>query len=253
MSDEKVESPVIEAPVVPEPKPPEIDKESLLSELTKMGVRKPEEIVGMHQASREAGKLANMLGEVRNENAELKRMIQQMQQSTSAGYQSETPGVDLGQLIESKTETAVQRAVQRISQQQIEAQRTIRAEQAKIQNNKWFPAVKDVFEKYISNPNVQDRLMSGESTLTDEYRNVVDAYVDKMMQAQQNALSATQKPKPPHVEQGDSQSVQKVPESDETKKKLRRISEERSKGNLESNKALDMLVKELFPAERFNI
>jgi hypothetical protein len=255
MSDDPkpVESPTIEQPQVTEVKPPEIDKEALVSELTKMGVTKAEELLNMRRASSETGKLANMLGEVRNENAELKRMIQQLQTGSQAGYQEHQP-IDLKQAMRPVVKEVFQEAMVETTQRQMEAMRAQRAEMARIQSNKWFPAVRDVWEKYLNHPTTQDRLLGGETSLTDEYRNVVDAYTSRMLETQTAALQAAQGGiKPPHVEQGNTQSVQNPPASTESVRKLRQISEAQRKGELESNRALDAMVKELFPAELFGL
>jgi len=55
------------------------------------------------------------------------------------------------------------------------------------------------------------------------------------------------------MESGETQS-KPIPAVDvEHNKKVRQITEDRSKGNLDSNKALENLVKEFFPADMFKI
>jgi hypothetical protein len=249
---EKVESPVIEAPVIEAPKVPEIDKEALVSELTKLGVKNPDDLVNMQRASREAGNLANILGQVRNENQELKRMIQSLQQSSQAGYQSsDQPAVDLRQVVRSEVEGVVKG----LTQQQIQAQEALENELADIETDKDFMAVSDVWQKYLNNRNTQSRLRRGETSLTREYYRLVGTYKDKMIEAHTNALklSSTKQKAAPHVERGDTHSPQVPATDDERKQKLKRISEDRSKGNLESNRALEQMVEQMFPPEVFKL
>lgn len=250
---EVVPSPALTPPV--EPKPPEIDKDALFSELTKMGVTKADDLHNMKKASSESGRLANILGQVRDENAELKRMIQQMQQGQQGGYPpSDAPPIDLGQVVESKAEKAVERVFQKLTAQQMQAQEQVEAEMADIESDSKFPALQEVFQKHIASRATQLRFRRGETTLTREYSRLKDIWMDKMLEASTNALKRTQPSvKAPHVESGDTHSPQLPEAATEHQKKLRNITEQRAKGQMTSDQAMEQMVKELFPADTFKI
>jgi cell division ATPase FtsA len=257
MSEEQKEVVVPDPTLTPpvEPKPPEIDKDSLLSELTKMGVTKADDLHNMKRASSEAGNLANLLGQARNETAELKRMIQQMQQGQNAGYQpQDAQPIDLGQVVESKAEKAVERVFQKMNAQQMQAQEQVEAEMADIEGDAKFPILQETFQRHIGSRATQLRFRRGETTLTKEYSRLKDVWMDKMLEAHTNALKLTQPSvKAPHVEQGGTHSPQLPEAATESAKKLRNITEQRSQGKMSSDQAMEAMVKELFPSDMFKI
>lgn len=244
------EQPTIEAPEI---KAPEINKDELLGELTKMGVTKAEDLVGMQRASKEAGNIARMMGEVRQENAELKRMLQQLQHSQSAGYQepSTPPPIDLGQVVRKEVTTALSH----LTQEQLRAQEQIESELAEIETDRNYQAVADIWQKHVANRATNMRLRRGETSLTKEYYKLVDIYKDKMIEAHMNALKAVGKTgvKPPHIEQGETHAPQLPTDDSESRRKLRRINDERTKGAMKSENALEAMVGELFPPEVFGL
>ena len=246
---ETVPNPALTPPV--EPKPPEIDKDSLLSELTKMGVTKADDLHNMKRASSEAGNLANLLGQARNETAELKRMIQQIQQGQNAGYQQpDAQPIDLGKVVEERVEAVFDRK----TRQQLQAQEQIQAEIADIEADSKFPALQEVFQRHIGSNATQKRFRNGETTITKEYMRLKDVWMDKMLEAHTTALKLTQTSvKAPHVESGDTHSPQLPAAATESAKKIRNITEQRSKGQMTSDQAMEAMVKELFPADMFKI
>ena len=77
--EEQREMPTMpEAPKAPEQGPMESHM-ALIAELEKLGVQKPEQLQGMAVASEQSGKLANMLGEIRRENAQRNRCFKRWQ------------------------------------------------------------------------------------------------------------------------------------------------------------------------------
>jgi competence protein ComGC len=257
MSEEKqvVESPTMEQPV--EPKAPEIDKEALVAELSNFGVTKADELVKMRNEAISAGKIANALGEVRKENArlhqqseELKRMIQQMSQGSSAGYQTEGPPIDLKKTIKE----SVVEVFNEKTREQMQAMAAVQAEKADIETDELYPAIADIWQKHMGSQATQQRLYDGQTTLSKEYSRVKDTYYKKMIEAHTNALKLAQGGvKTPHVEQGETRSVQAPATEDEHKRKLKQINELRAKGQIKSEQALEKMVENLFPPEIFGL
>ena len=249
------ESPTIEQPTTP--LPAEIDTKALLDELGKIGVKKPEELVNIHNASQQVGKAWNEVGTLRQQNEQLLQAVRELQTKVSQpterspDYGNQQEGVDLGKLID----TTIKKNIRDMQQQQFDAQRHVQREYAKITNDPDFQLVEEVWKRHASTFDTQDRLQSGQSTLSDEYNNVVKTYYREIAKRSRSAIEGLSKSgqKQPHMESGETQS-KPIPTGDiEHNKKVRQITEDRSKGNLDSNKALENLVKEFFPADMFKI
>jgi hypothetical protein len=253
------ESPTIEQPTTPPPA--EIDTKALLDELGKIGVKKPEELVNIHNASQQVGKAWNEVGTLRQQNEQLLQAVRELQTKVSQpasrepDYGSNTEGVDLGKMIDTKLDAGIKRNIREMQQQQFDAQRHVQREYAKITNDPDFQLVEEVWKRHASTFDTQDRLQSGQSTLSEEYNNVVKTYYREIAKRSRSAIEGLSKnsQKQPHMETGETQS-RPIPSGDqEHNKKVRQITEDRSKGNLDSNKALENLVKEFFPADMFKI
>lgn len=250
------ESPTIEQPTTPPPA--EVDTKALLDELGKIGVKKPEDLANIHTASQQVGKAWNEVGTLRQQNEQLLRAVQELQTKVSQPSAREpdygsnaNEGVDLGKLID----TTIKKNIRDMQQQQFEAQRHVQREYAKITNDPDFQLVEEVWKRHASTFDTQDRLQSGQSTLSEEYNNVVKTYYREIAKRSRSAIEGLSKnsQKQPHMETGDTQS-KPIPTGDmEHNKKVRQINDDRSKGNLDSDKALEKLVKEFFPADMFKI
>ena len=174
------ESPTIEQPTTPPPV--EIDTKALLDELGKIGVKKPEELVNIHNASQQVGKAWNEVGTLRQQNEQLLQAVRELQTKVSQpasrepDYGTNSEGVDLGKLIDTKLDAGIKRNIRDMQQQQFEAQRHVQREYAKITNDPDFQLVEEVWKRHASTFDTQDRLQSGQSTLSEEYNNVVKTY-----------------------------------------------------------------------------
>ena len=249
------ESPTIEQPTTPPPA--EIDTKALLDELGKIGVKKPEDLVNIHSASQQVGKAWNEVGTLRQQNEQLLQAVRELQAKVSTpterapDYGTNNEGVDLGKLID----TTIKKNIRDMQQQQFEAQRHVQREYAKITNDPDFQLVEEVWKRHASTFDTQDRLQSGQSTLSEEYNNVVKTYYREIAKRSRSAIEGLSKgsTKQPHMETGETQSKPVPSGNQEHNKKVRQITEDRSKGNLDSNKALENLVKEFFPADMFKI
>ncbi len=126
--------------------------QALIAELEKLGVQKPEQLQGMAVASEQSGKLANMLGEIRRENAELRRILQDTAKPKAAQdpYSSEPINI----------EDVVERAVGRFYESKIlrpqqEAQQQFARQLKEVQEDKHFGVLGKQCEEYTKMPNVQ--------------------------------------------------------------------------------------------------
>ena len=148
---ETTESPTIEQPTTTPPA--EIDTKALLDELGKIGVKKPEDLVNIHTASKESGHAFRLLGEARQQNEQLLNAVRELQAKVSQPAAREpdygsnaNEGVDLGKLID----TTIKKNIRDMQQQQFEAQRHVQREYAKITNDPDFQLVEEVWKRHAS-------------------------------------------------------------------------------------------------------
>jgi hypothetical protein len=170
---------------------------------------------------------------------------------------ADTPneGVDLRKVVGEVVGNVIDVKLNDMNRRQIEAQRVVQREYQKIVTDDDFEMVKPVWEQHVANLNTQERLQMGETTLKDEYQKVVNTYLKEFAKRQGAAIKVfdDMKKKAPHMESGETQSRPLPSGNMEHQKRVRQIAEDRSKGSLDSNKALENLVKEFFPADMFKI
>lgn len=243
MSEEGVvkESPTLEAPPAQE-KPAEEAKTSeqyaaLLTELEKAGVTSAKQLEGKFQAASERGHLANILGEVKSENAELKRMLMEMQSSQkkarSTGYEDDTqPGsIDLGDLVEKR----VQAVIEKEKRSSLEAQQ--RAWQAwnQIQSDEDYHLISDKWEARMRDPNFAIQLQAGTVDPVAEYQKMLRSHYKSSVKLAADTIRTLTTGMPQqkvHVE-GTARVRQETPaERSETQKQVDSLREKVSKGKL---------------------
>ena len=253
------EAPTIEQPTTPPPA--EIDTKALLDELGKLGVKKPEDLTNIHNASQQVGKAWNEVGTLRQQNEQLLRAMQELKsqvaqpRSHEPDYGTSTEGIDIRKVIREETGTVIDSKLQDLNRRQFEAQRAVQREYQAIVNDEDFGMVQPIWEKHVANYATQERLQAGETTLKAEYDRTVKTYLKELAIRGRTALEGVAKStvKQPHMEGGDTQSKPLPSGNQEHNKKLRQINEDRSKGTLDSDRALQNLVKEFFPADMFKL
>ena len=235
------------------------EKEVLLGELDKLGIKSPERLHGMATASHEAGNLGNLLGTA---NARIVDLEQKLTTALATGPSatseqeffagSSENSVDLGGLMDNRIKTVmpgvIRSVVGELNQEASQAQNAQFEEYAKIQGDENYPIVGAIFEKHISNPNVQMLLRSGRATVKDEYvRTLLAHYKNIALRARDVIKGVKDKTqvgtKAPHMETGQTQ-VTPTPTGDEEKQ------EEGKKimDNWEGTDAdLDKLFKHMLP------
>jgi hypothetical protein len=241
MADEqKVPAPVIEAPVKTEEAKPagEINYGELISKLEKAGITEPKQLDGKLQAASERGHLANILGEVKNENAELKRMLMEMRAAQQkpaqrSGYEddSQAGAIDIGDLIEKRVSSVLQRE----KQQSLEMQQKAWQAWNEIQSDEDYHLVKDQWEGKLRDPNFAIKLQAGTINPVDEYRRMLrDHYKGAVRLAAETIKSLTTGSAPPnvHVENSARVSADKTTEKTENEKTINSLREKVNKGKL---------------------
>ncbi len=241
MSDEQVTETQAQETQVTEAKqetPPNQYAE-LVAELEKAGVTSSKQLEGKFKAASEVGKMANLLGEVRGENAELKRMLMDMQASMKRpkanpyGEEEQPGAVDIGDLIEKRVAAVIDRE----KRASLEAQQ--RAFQAwnMIQQDEDYPLVADKWEAKMRDPNFAIKLQAGTIDPVAEYQRVLrDHYKSSVRLAAETIKTLTTgQPTPKvHVESS-ARARQDTPiEKGQRDKTLQPLKEKVNKGYIPS-------------------
>jgi len=246
MADEtKVEAPAFMEPAAPAPSSAtpadaapdgEINYGDLIQRLEQAGITEPRQLDGKLQAASERGHLANILGEVKSENAELRRMLSEMraaQQAAPKRYADDDTAnagaIDLKDLVRSEMRTVLTEE----KRQAIEAQqRAWQAWQA-IQTDEDYHLVKDQWESKMRDPNFAIQLQAGTVNPVDAYRRLLrDHYKGAVRLAAETIKSLTKGTQVPkvHVEDSARVSADRRPEADETDKIKNNLRDKVNKG-----------------------
>lgn len=252
------EKPVMEETAPPEPqtKQPAVgadDIQNLVSELEAVGAKTPEDIRGMATASKEAGNLARMLGEIRSENRELKRMLEETSRRPATPRQddytyqepsgpSSSGAIDLDRVVEN----AVWKVVNKIGTQQKEAQSRFASEMNWVKSHEDFGLVKNEIEARLSDPLIQQAIMEGQTTIRDEFHRTLSAKLKGFVLKSAETLKKVGKPagsvNPDHTETGQSFTKQSGSPEGETTKTTRDLIKRRAEGSISSDDALEQMI-----------
>ena len=254
MAAKKKEEPK-ETPTTPEEKPeettveetPTIDVDGLIAELEKAGVNKPEELKNKFVAAKEAGNLANQLGQTRAELAEIKALVaaQPKPQSRDYDYEPENSGLDLEEVIG----RALDKREQAKTKKQAEAQQAILSMWNEIQSDDDYSLVKPIWEEKLKDPNFLFQVQQGMANPVKEYNNIVRGYYKGIAKRSLDTINTLQGKggiQPPmHVEGGDR--VQQLPpDMSKGEERLKELQKKANKGSLtedEEMEALDLQTK----------
>ena len=217
------------------------DAKMLMEELKKLDIQTPQDIQNMAYASRETGKAWNEVGELRQEVERLKASTNKPVQEDYYGNES----VDLGRVVEEK----VQGVLNRYLEGQNKAQMASMQMMASVRSDPEYAIVGKVFEEYINSPDAMMRLQSGQADYKTEYLNTKAAYYRNLAKRSSKTLEGLmeKKTKPPHVEQSDSLSEPRLNVDDEKVEQFNRIKKAQREGSIDSNQALDDIVKSVMP------
>lgn len=242
-----MEKPTIEEPKA-EPKTEvsaEDQAKAILEELKSRGIDSPEKIENMAKASSEAGNLARMLGELRQQNANLERQIQNMNQPHKTDYDNDYgESIDLRQVVRNELRGFWN---DEIVKPQAEMTNRVYSELAAIQSDEDYPLVNQMWESHWQNPSTQHRVSTGQSSPKTEYDRLVRTYYRQSFKKTYDALQGVveSRAKAPHVETGDQTHVSMPTADDETREKVKNI----TKNSQGSDSDIEALVKAMLPSD----
>ena len=242
------EKPVMEEPVE-ESTTQELSAEDqakeILAELDNLGINSVEKVQGMATASSESGNLARMLGEVRQQNDQLQRQIQEMNQAQRQ-YEPEygEQPVDLAKIVRNEIRGFYS---DEVVKPQMEQTNRVYGELSAIQSDPDYPLVQQVWEKHWNAPQTQHLMMTGHTGAKEEYEKVVRTYYREAFLKTSGALRGVmdKKATPPHVEVGDQTHVNMPTQSDETRENIKNI----VKSSQGSDQDIEALVKAMLPQD----
>jgi len=222
MADEQ--KPNIEKPEAPQ-KEDGGEFNDILSHLKEMGVETTDQLQNMQKASQESGRLAQMLGEVKKQNQELQEQLRGMaskpQQTYDQGYDS-GESVDLTKLIRSEVGGVLENFWEQKQRQQSEMQMRQLQEIQEIRSNPRFKIVAPKWEKHLQNPAVAQKLQYGQTTLRDEFAEVLLRTYEENMLKMGDQIT-TGNVKPPHMEASEERAIPKTPADEEKTEKLKNM------------------------------
>ena len=255
MAAKKKEEPK-ETPTTPEENPeetkveetPTIDVDGLIAELERAGVSNPEALEKKLVAAREAGNLANQLGQTRAELNEIKALLNQQSkpQQRDYDYESDNSGLDLeeiiGRTLDKRDKIKAQKAA--------EAQKAVYNMWNEINSDDDYELVKPIWEEKLKDQNFIFQVQQGMANPIKEYNKVVRGYYKGIAKRSVDTIKTLQGKggdiqAPMHVEGGDR--VHQIPrEETKSEGRLKELLQKASKGSLtedEEMEALDLQTK----------
>jgi len=232
-------------PPMDAPVPPPADDEvgSLIAELEKAGVKTVDELSGKLRASREAGNLANQLGESRKEIAQLRELMEASRHTPAPNFIDEE-SADLGTIIEQRVNKTLDARDKRLAEQHRAQQEATLRTWSKIKTDKNYNLVKEVWEAKIKDPSYLYDVQTGNVSPLDEYNDTVVEYykgiarrsVDTIKKLQGGGVTSP----PPHMETGD-RTPQLQKETTPTQARLKELKEKAAKGLLTEEEELEAI------------
>ena len=216
MSEEKVAEPKVEEPKA---EPKASDKlQAIMAKLDEYGIREPEQLDNKVKAASESGRLANMVGELREEIKALKS--QPVAPPTPPSEYNESDGID----IDAAIGNAVSKALDAREKKARDLQLARVREAQSIRSNDNYKLVGKDFEQYMTSPDAHARLSGGETPTTIFNSMVIGKYRELM-----GEMAGAIKGNPDQVEVPHMLSDQTAPPrttpADEKKGKLKNIRE----------------------------
>lgn len=203
------EQPTVKEPTMEPTRTPENASDDIIAKLKDLEIDSPERLEGMARASSEAGNLAKMVGELRGQNEQLNKKLDELtrHRPPANDYDYGEPSIDLEQAIRKGTRAEITAILNEQQESQKKAQQAYYRDMSKIQNDKRYKALREPWERHVQNPTTQLKLQSGETTIVDEYYRIKDAYLDILEDTYTNKVSNVSQPvNPPHMESGETQT-----------------------------------------------
>lgn len=234
-----MEDPTVEKPKEEEVKPKE-DAQLLMEELKKLDIETPSDIQNMAFASQETGKAWQEVGNLRKQVEQLTSQVNAPKQEYNPEY-GET--VDLGKVVEEKVQGVLNNYLAGQQQSQQAAMRAMN----EVRSDEDYHIVGGGWENYISQPNVVMKLQSGEIDYVKEYSRFAKKYFKNLAKRTSETFVGQPQQKPPHIEQGDTQSAPMVEANTEKAEKFKNIKKAQREGTVSSDQALEQVIKTMLP------
>lgn len=226
-TEEKMEAPQVEE--APEVKPETPDIPDLIATLERAGVQNTADLTNKLRASEESGRLANLLGDVRRENAELKEMLKNMNRQPQQREDWDQQPVD----IEAAIGRALDKKLTEREQRQMQMQQAAWAAYNRIHGDEDFHLVANEWAKKERDPQFALKLQAGQVDPIDEYQKMVRRYYkDVALRAAATIKTLTGGGKPPQVNVESSARMPsgKTPAQSEQLKKVQAMKDRVDKG-----------------------
>lgn len=245
------EKPTVQEPIqVKEPAKPEVkvegataDIDTLISKLDRIGIKSPDELDGVVGAARQAGRLANLLGEANKKITELETEVR-TRRSAPAQEPYGTEAIDLRKEIRGVLRQFYE---EDIIKPQREASERFYRDLDYVQSSEHYPVVEETWKQHFQNPNTQARLARGETDVAKEFQKIVmNTYRDIALQARDTLkkVKETGRVEPPHMESGPSRTAPKPTTADERQEQLGEIKKSWRGEDEDVDKALKVILKD---------
>lgn len=220
-----------EQEITPQPEAGSQEEEvnSLIAELEKAGVTNTEQLQNKLAVTKEYGKVVNMLGDLKAENKDLKKMLESSRYQTN-DYDS-SDSTDLGDLINKVLDSREQKKMQ----QQQQVTQNVMKMWNDIQDDQDYGLVKDIWEAKLKDPNYVFKIQQGMTNPVQDYNQTVREYYKGIAKRSVDTIKTLQgggKVKPPYVESGAARVPGVKSDSDESPQtaKLKALQERVDKG-----------------------
>lgn len=186
----------------------EINVEALLGELNKMNVTSAEDLKGMATASKQAGHLANLLGEAKQEIQSLReqmKSVQQPVQRVNLDNVQEGQTINLEDVIGKTVRKELTALEQEKMDRQQKVQRAVSEAVTAITSDEDYPLVQKVWESKMTSDTIF-KIQTGQINPLKLYQDTVRSYYKEIAkQSRDVILNLTGKGKvaAPHMEQGE--------------------------------------------------
>jgi hypothetical protein len=261
----ELEQPVLDSKPEPAGEQPQATEDpmknaqALIDTLNKLGIDSEDpqsaatKLQNMHFASSQMGRYANELGTERQKRQELEARLAALEAARTQRSSQDEFGEIYGQqpvapsIRPEDVRNVMREEIGNYVAMQNQATQAQLQEYAKIRSDSEFQAVEDLFNKHISNPQVQIAMQSRQTSLGDEYNRVKTTFYKNLALQTRNTLQQLMQQRqqgaaPPHMEQASSQ-MQGMPVRGDIHDELREMAT-KSRG---TDDDLDAMLNKLLP------
>jgi len=232
---------------------PTIDVESLVSELERAGITNAGELEGKLRASKETGRLAQLLGDERNARSNLEARLKELEaRPATQSFEHMDYNTDKPIDVSAEIERSVEKVFTKREQQQLKAQEENLKKWNFINNDQDYSLVKEVWESKLKDPNFSFKIQYGMVDPVKEYTDTVRGYYKTLLQKSHETITTMRgagKVAPPHMETGERSSanmVSETPSGTDAQKKRAELKAKTEKGHILSQEEEIELIDTIF-------